>query len=229
MNLTKRNVFFFLFFLFSKIIFAQSLATPSDLSVSYKKYTNRIELTWQATAIDHHYIILRKERSKTSFSPLDTVRQNRYVDRKNLHNNTEYVYQVQSVEPSGTTSAPSKNGVGALLVVADGNLAVKDSFQLKNCLNLTITEAKLSRNYLALRFLSASTCNNLTATQLSMYHSKDAILDDGDVLLTQKPFDLTRKRGALTAKNTLEKSNLAFLILQINSENGSFYVAKKIE
>jgi hypothetical protein len=228
MKLPLKYAFLFIICLLSIFTHAQQAAIPSKLSASYKKYHNRIELTWQATATDHRYIVQRRERAKKAFTPIDTVAQNRYVDRNKLRVNTDYFYCIQSVEATGAVSLPSEEAMGALLGVAEGKDARKDSLSLENCIHINITEAKASAKFFALKFLAQPACPAPKTAQLTLYRSDDAILDDSDRFLLRQAFNFSRTRGALTAKNTGETTR-GYLILKVESNGDGFVVSGKIE
>jgi hypothetical protein len=202
-------------------------AQPGALTASYKKYPNRIELTWQATAAADAYIVQRRERTQKAFTAIDTVAQNRYVDRNNLRTNTDYIYCVRSFEPNGRVSTPSAEAVGALLSVADPQITRKDTLSLEDCLRFSITDAKITGSLAALRFLVRSGCPPPTDALITLYHSADAAPDDADLLLTRQSFDLRRTRGALTARHTGPLSP-GYLLLKVEANGGVIYFSKKI-
>lgn len=205
--------------------FAQQLVPPTQLSATYKKYTNRIELTWPATASDHRYIIKRREPQQKHSVAIDTVPQNRYVDRNNLKANTDYVYCIQSVASTGATSMPSTEATGALLGVAGGHDAPPDSLMLERCVQITVLEAKTTGRLWVFKFLARNTCPSIKSVQCALYHSNDASLSADDTLLAQQPFNLSRTRGALTARNNSAPST-GFLLLKVAFE-GQYFVRER--
>lgn len=204
---------------------AQQPAPPAQLSATYKKYTNRIELTWAATAADHRYIVKRREARQKHSVSIDTVPQNRYVDRNNLKTNTDYLYCVQSVASTGAASTPSTEATGALLSVAGDRDAQPDSLLLERCVKITVLEGKTTGRLWVFKFLSRNTCPSVKSVQCTLYHSNDAVLDENDTLLAQQPFNLSRTRGVLTARNNLA-SPTGFLLLKVASE-GQYFVSAK--
>jgi hypothetical protein len=219
---------FFIFFAVSAVLTAQEAIVPTKLSASYKKYPNRIELIWQATAPNSKYIIQRREQHQKKFTAIDTVVQNRYVDRNNLRANMDYFYCVQSVLQNGAVSLPSEEAAGALMGVAGGKNDHKDSLHIQDCLHLNITEAKTRNQVFVVKFLANATCSMPNTAQLTLYYSPDAAWDSSDIFLTQQSFDLFRKRGAMTAKNEAKITN-GYLILKVSANETSFTVAQKIE
>jgi hypothetical protein len=229
MNLAAKYAYIIILLSCAVSTLAQSITTPTQLSASYKKYPNRIDLTWQATGSNHTYIIQRRARANKSFVLLDTVAQNRYVDRNKLITNTEYLYRVQSVDANGVASAPSKEAVGALLIMADGkNPVQKDSLQLENCLKVSITDAKVTTAYFVLKFLMAAKCNVPKSVQLSLYHSTDEVLDDADTFLVRQSFQTSRSRGSLTAKNVGAVTD-GYLLLYVEGNGQGFMVSRKFK
>jgi hypothetical protein len=229
MNLAAKYAYIIIFLSCAVATFAQSITTPTQLSASYKKYPNRIDLTWQATGTNHTYIIQRRTRANKSFVLLDTVAQNRYVDRNKLSTNTDYLYRVQSVDPNGVASAPSKEAVGALLIMADGkNPVQKDSFLLENCIKVTITDSKVSTAFFMLKFLMSSKCNVPKSVQLSLYHSADEVLDDADAFLVRQSLQISRSRGSLTAKNVAAVTD-GYLLLYVEANGQGFMVSRKVK
>lgn len=228
MNLAAKYAYIIILLSCAVSTLAQSITTPTQLSASYKKYPNRIDLTWQATGSNHTYIIQRRARANKSFVLLDTVAQNRYVDRNKLITNTEYLYRVQSVDANGVASAPSKEAVGALLIMADGkNPVQKDSMILENCIKVTISDAKVTTAFFMLKFLMSAKCNVPKSVQLSLYHSTDEVLDDADTFLVRQSFQTSRSRGSLTAKNVGAVTD-GYLLLYVEANGGGFTVARKV-
>jgi hypothetical protein len=229
MNLAAKYAYIIIFLSCAVSTLAQSITTPTQLSASYKKYPNRIDLTWQATGSNHTYIIQRRARASKSFVLLDTVAQNRYVDRNKLTTNTEYLYRVQSVDANGAASAPSKEAVGALLIMADGkNPVQKDSMLLENCIKVTLTDAKVSTAFFMLKFLMSSKCNVPKSVQLSLYHSADEVLDDADAFLVRQSLQTSRSRGSLTAKNVAAVTD-GYLLLYVEANGQGFMVSRKVK
>ncbi len=214
-------MYFFLFFFAGHFLSAQTTpATPAGLTASYKKYHNRIELSWRATAPDHRYIIVRSTRSPRSVTYLDTVDQNRYIDRNNLRGSTDYVYRVQAMGANGSVSAPSEEAVGALLVIAEGNTPGKDSIRLEDCLTITPTEVKATPSVYVFRFLMKKHCSTLPDTAaFRLYFSTDAQLDDADTLLERQNIRLSGNRGALTARRQqLPATGYLLLLVTANDQ-----------
>jgi hypothetical protein len=229
MNLAAKYAYIIILLSSATATLAQSIITPTQLSASYKKYPNRIDLTWQATGANHTYIIQRRTRASKSFVQIDTVAQNRYVDRNKLTTNTDYLYRVQSVDANGAASAPSKEAVGALLIMADGkNPVQKDSILLENCMKLTITDAKVTTAFFVLKFLMSSSCNLPKSAQLSLYHSADEVLDDADAFLVRQSFQTSRSRGSMTAKNVAGVTE-GYLLLHVEANGGGFTVGQRIK
>lgn len=229
MKLPAKYACFYTLCFLSISSFAQQAFVPAKVSASYKKYPNRIELSWQATAADHQYIVQRRERTQKFFARIDTVAQNRYVDRNKLQVNTDYVYCVQALPPNGTASAPSAEAIGALLAVAADKNTLKDTMPLSSCIPLRIMEAKASAQYFVLKFLVApAACADLQVAQLSLYHSADALLDDQDRFLARQSFLLSRTRGALTAKQQGGPAQ-GYLLLRVEAKGREFTLSSKIE
>lgn len=202
--------------LFACRLTAQQTPVPAKVSASYQKYPNRIELSWQATGPDHRYIVRRRERAQAAFSAIDTVAQNRYIDRNKLRYNTDYVYAIQSVTTGGQTSPLSREAIGALLNVANQHAAPVDSLVADSaCLSLRLTDLKSTGQIWALRFGAQSRCRNTATAQLSLYWSANAALDSADLLLKRQDFPLTRTRGAITAAKPATNTP-GFLLLKVD-------------
>jgi hypothetical protein len=218
-------LYFFLFFFAGHFLAAQTTpATPTGLTASYKKYHNRIELSWRATAPDHRYIIIRSTRVPRSVTYLDTVQQNRYIDRNNLRASTDYVYRVQALAANGAVSTPSDEAVGALLVIAEGNTTGKDSLDLDQCLSVTPTEVKVTPSVYVFRFLMEKRCPKLPDTAaFRLYLSSDAQLDDTDTLLERQNVRLSNRRGAITARRQ-QLPATGYLLLLITANDKTMLV-----
>lgn len=225
-----KYLYFFLFFFAGHFLSAQTTpATPTGLTASYKKYHNRIELSWRATAPDHRYIVVRSTRSPRSVLYLDTVQQNRYIDRNNLRASTDYVYRVQALAPNGTVSNPSDEAVGALLVIAEGSTTGKDSLNLDQCLSVTPTEVKVTPSVYVFRFLLEKRCSKLPDTAaFRLYLSTDAQLDDADTLLERQNIRLSGTRGALTARRR-QLPATGYLLLLITANDKTMLVSGVIK
>lgn len=200
---------------------AQQVAAPQGLTVSYRKYVNRIELLWKPSGASCQYIVQRREAAAKIFFSIDTVAQNRYVDRKNLRVETDYYYRVMSLESDGRVSAPGQEVRGALMGIADDRKSLRDTVFLKDCLSFRVLEGKITQQFIALTFTAASSCAIIKQADLMLYHSADAVLDDTDALLTQQKFLLSRTRGAVTTPNTGKIPASGYLILRAAAGNGN--------
>ena len=230
MKFLAKNNCFSIFLFISTVIVAQKPAIPVGFSASYQKYNNRIELTWQATAANHLYKIFRREQVKKSFELIDSVSQNRYVDRKGLRMKTSYIYRIRAVTPNGSVSELSNEATGALLLVAsdiDTSITVNTQ-RLKNCVDVTLIEGKASPKSFTIKFSVASKCDIPKGVQLTLYRSDDALLDAQDDFLSQQSFDLTRTRGALVSNNNGEQIK-GYFLLKVETNEDSFIVVRKIE
>ncbi len=205
--------------------FTQVPLPPAQVSATYKKYTNRIELSWSATAKEDRYIIKRRELTQQNLIVIDTVPQNRYVDRNKLKANTDYLYCIQALTQAGITSAPSVEAKGSLLVVAGGHTAIQDSVTLSDCVEFTLVEAKATTRFWTLKFLARKTCSAIENVACTLYHSTDNLLDENDTLLLEKSFNLSRTRGAMTAPNDTSKRT-GYLLLKV-AWNDQFFVQEK--
>lgn len=194
-----------------------ALSQPSELSASYKKYANRIELSWEANGAQHHYIIQRREKTQKTFTAIDTVAQNRYIDRNRLRANMEYYYRVQSVSPEGTASAPSKEAVGALLVMANEHKTGQDTAASGQCLQLRFSATKATSTLYSVRFMAEYTCTVDNAATITLYRSDDDVLDTHDSILAQQSFAPPRSRGAFAVRNSTGATK-GFAILKVESE-----------
>jgi fibronectin type 3 domain-containing protein len=230
MNSILKNCFFFVFIFVSTTMIAQKPVAPFELSASYQKFANRIELEWKTKMVNRKYNIFRSDNGKKKFALIGTVEQNRYIDKKSLKIKTAYVYRVSAVAPNGIASDFSNDATGALLIVA----SEKDSSNstnvppLKDCMDVILTDAKTSAKNYILKFTITAKCDMPKTVQLSLYRSDDALLDAQDNFLNQQTFDLTRTRGALTSNNNGESTN-GYLILKIETNEDSFIVVRKIE
>ena len=224
MNFAAKVACFLLFHLVAANAVAQATASPTGLTATYKKYVNRIELIWQATGSNQRYIIQRSEGGKHHFQHLDTIAQNRYVDRNKLKVNTDYLYSVLSLDPNGMVSAPSNVAVGALLAVADGNIGMSgDSTLLGDCLKIDFTEIKVLPRHFLLKFLAKSNCAQMDMAQLTLFWSPDPQLDPTDQVLATQLFNLTRTRGALSGIN--KGAGKGYLLLEAASNGSSFVLS----
>ena len=221
---------FFIFVCIGLQLQAQTaLPIPQGLTASYKKYHNRIELKWEATAAGHRYIIWRSTRNIRAFTRLDTVQQNRYIDRNNLRASTDYVYQVQALAGNGTVSDASAEAVGALLVIADGLTPGKDSISLNHCIVVTPTEVKATPSIFVFRFLLEQRCAQLSGKgAFQLYYSTDTLLDQQDTLLARQNILLSRSRGALTARRKQLPAE-GYLLLLIVADEKTMLVYSRIE
>jgi fibronectin type 3 domain-containing protein len=230
MNSISKNSLLFVFFFTSIILAAQKPLAPFELSASYQKFPNRIELEWKTKTNKDKFNVFRSDNGKKKFVLVGTVGQNRYVDKKSLKIKTAYVYRVSTVASNGIESDFSNDATGALLIVA----SEKDSSSstnvppLKDCMDVILTDAKTSAKNYILKFTIAAKCDMPKTVQLSLYRSDDALLDAQDNFLNQQTFDLTRTRGALTSNNNGESTN-GYLILKVETNEDSFIVARKIE
>ncbi len=220
---------FFLTVFISAALIAQQPPAPTQLSASYQKYTNRIELSWQGAADVHHYNIYRSEQTKKRFELIDSVNQNRFVDRKSLKYYTSYIYHVRAIA-NNSVSDMSNEATGALLAIAnkhDTSLSTTTP-PLKDCLDITLTQTRfVSDNFIA-RYSVTVKSEALQSVQLTLYRSNDSILDEQDNFLTQETLSLPSTKGAIISKNNGEPTK-GFLILKIATEVDSFVVARKIE
>jgi hypothetical protein len=213
---------------FSTALLAQKPMPPMNLLASYQKYTNRIELAWVAPSVNYQYRVYRKEKGKKTFDLMGSVEQNRYIDRNQLHTNTDYTYYICSVNNSGAESDKSNEAVGAIRVVATQAHPVDTSQSLQECMDVSLTESKFTNAQFVLRFLTTTKCTLTKPMQLTLYRSDDAALDTADNFLHQEPFNIAQKRGALVVKNNGE-ATMGYLLLKISTEVDSFVVARKIE
>lgn len=230
MKSVTKNIGFFIILFISTITVAQKPTTPVNLSATYQKYTNRIELTWQVPSANHQYKIYRHEKKKKRFDLIDSVNQNRYVDKKDLKPNTEYTYHVRAIGEKGKVSEKSNEAVGALLTVAsekDTSLSVNPVL-IKDCIEATITQSKFVSQNFIFKFLLAFKCDTPPSVQLDLFRSNDDKLDEQDNLLSQETLKLPANRHSISVKNNGEPTT-GFLLLKISTPIDSFVVAKKIE
>lgn len=229
MNLITKHLLIFVLSIGFLQVMAQSTTIPLGLSASYKKYTNRIELSWKATAAQDKYIIHRRERQQKAFSAIDTITQNRYVDRNKLRTSTDYIYRVQAVNPQGVASDFSTEATGALLTIAGGNIpGQKDSLQQANCIDLKFTESRVSETRIAAKFLVQHHCSSIKTAQLTLLRSDNEVLDETDEVISSQSFKLSRTRGALAGTNTSGNTS-GYLIIKIDTEAGETLVIQKVE
>jgi hypothetical protein len=225
-SLTK-NQFFFLFFCMPIWIFAQKTPIPTGVYATYREYPNRIVVTWNPTDSNYQYKLYRRESNQKVAKWIATIHQNWYEDRDaTLKNNQDYVYQVRAMGSMGLESDMSSETIGALLPVATRSDTIKPL--LKNCLSITISEAKASLQGFVLKFLVVKQCKTPNEVQLTLFRSEDALLDEKDHLLSQMPFNTSKSRGALWAKNNGEPTT-GYLLLKIESEQDHFILATKIK
>lgn len=210
---------------------AQAPVVTTQLSASYRKYTNRIELMWTAAPANQRYIVLRRDKRQTSFKAIDTVAQNRYVDRRDLRTDTDYWYRVQAVNTDGTASVLSPEAVGALLTVAEIQNRAKDTLQLKDCADLKVTDAKSTATFWAVKYLMRVRCTSQLpdTLQLTLFYSPDATLDDTDVVLARQSVELRRTRGAITVPNADKRPASGHLFVRIEAGTATLVQGKKIE
>lgn len=194
-----------------------ALSQPSGLSASYKKYANRIELRWEANGTQHRYIIQRREKTQKAFTAIDTVAQNRYIDRNRLRANMEYYYRVQSISPDGITSAPGKEAVGALLVMANEHRTGQDTAASGQCLQLRFAGTKATATLYSVRFMAEYACTVANAATITLYYSEDDTLDPHDTILAQQSFAPPRSRGAFAVRNSTGATK-GFAVLKVESE-----------
>ena len=224
---------FFLFFLGLTTLLAQKSVAPSHLNASYQKYANRIELTWQAHAPNQRFRIFRTEGTKGRTVLLDSVRQNRYVDRIRLKSGVGYSYQVRSVAPDGALSDASNRAVGALLIVANGHdsssLSLAPRSLLKDCLTAQITEGVARPDFFAVKFAVQydKDCSPEKMVHIKLFRSDNDTLDVADQFLSEQTFELIRTRGALTTKNNGEPLT-GYFLLKIEKGEESVLVTQKI-
>jgi hypothetical protein len=229
MTLSKTTSALIFLFIASSLS-AQKPIAPSGLAASFKKFNNRIELTWNATDANHQYKIFRAEQAKKTFEAVATVNQNRFVDRNNLEFNKSYLYRVKALAPDGSLSDDSNQAVGALVVLA----MLPDFSQtntpqpLEDCISVNLSAAKATAQSFALKFIVSTNCDMPKAVQMTLYRSDDATFDEKDDFIIQESFDLSRKRGVLTAKNQGETTT-GYLLLKVETPEESFIVARKIE
>lgn len=231
MKFDSKNICFFLFFFISTFAMAQKPAAPTNLSASYRKFPDRIELEWKTTLTNHEYKIYRKAKGKKSFDTIGSVKQNRYIDRdrKELRPNVSYIYCVQVVTPKGLVSDMSNEDTGALLLVAsEKDSAALPKQQLRGCIDINLIDSKFMSQNFILRFLVASKCSSLKTVQLTLFRSDDTVLDSTDNFLSEKTLDLARTRDSFTAKNNGEPTT-GYLILKVATNEDSFTVFRKIE
>lgn len=229
MNLTTKHLLLFVFSIGFLPIMAQSTTAPAGLSASYKKYANRIELSWKATAAQDKYIVHRRERQQKAFTPIDTIAQNRYVDRNKLRASTDYIYRVQAVNAQGIASELSTEATGALLTIAGGsNPGQKDTLQQANCIDLKFTDARITEARIAAKFLVKHNCAAIKTAQITLLRSDNEVLDDTDEVISSQSFKLSRTRGALAGANISGKTN-GYLIAKITTEAGETLVVQKVE
>lgn len=220
--------FFFSFFIWVGLVQMAYAQTPTHLVASYRKYHNRIELTWQATGSDHLYVVQRRESARKAFVLLDTVLHNRYVDRNGLQANMDYWYCVQSILPNGQRSARSVEAKGAILAVANGRLGSVDSAQQAPiCMQFTVIEAKCTAKTLSFVFLAKPICTQPAAVPLTFYFSEDGVLDDKDTPLGKQVFAATRRRGAFNAPNA-KQIRTGYLLMEVGEGVGASVVAKAL-
>jgi hypothetical protein len=206
---------------------AQGPSAPMGLSASYKRYVNRIELTWQVSSAKHRYAVQRREKTSKSFVSIDTVAQNRYVDRKKLRGNTDYVYRVQSMDDNGAVSLPSNEAVGALMAVADGHETDMDPIPLEHCVQVQFETATLNNKVCAAKIQANTPCAFSPTLQLSLFLSRDVNLDETDIFLSSQRFDPARKRAALSTKNKWGHFQ-GYFLLRVEANGQTYLVSKQV-
>jgi hypothetical protein len=229
MKFDSKNTCFFIFLFISTLSLAQKPAAPTNLKASYQKFPDRIELEWKTTVNNHQYKIYRGEKGKKPPVLIDSVNQNRYVDRKGLRVNIPYIYRVRTISPQGLVSDMSNEDTGALLLVAsEKDSAALPKQQLKDCIDINLIESKFMSQNFILKFLVANKCSSLKTVQLTLFRSDDIVLDSTDNFLSEKTLDLARNRDSFTAKNNGEPKT-GYLILKVATNEDSFTVVRKIE
>jgi hypothetical protein len=230
MKSVTKNIVFFIILFVSTITVAQKPAAPTQLEASFQKYPNRIELKWKVATANPQYKIYRRDKTKKKFELIDSVNQNRYIDKKDLKPNTLYTYHVRAVGEKGKVSDKSKEAIGALLTVAsekDTSLPVSP-VSIKDCIEVTITQSKFVSQNFIFKFLLAFKCDTPPSVQLDLFRSNDDKLDEHDNLLSQEILKLPANRHSISVKNNGEPTT-GFLLLKISTPTNSFVVAKKIE
>jgi hypothetical protein len=222
------TLFCFILGTYSKVG-AQTVPAPTALIASYKKFSNRIELSWQGAEGCKAYHIYRKENARQGFEMLGSVAQNRYVDRNRLRGGTEYIYYVRSVDQQGRVSASSNEAIGALVVVADtrDSTSLQDSSAINmECLRFNISDSRYSAGYYSMRYGIQYDCTPTDTVQLRLFYSTDQRLDSTDIWLRNDYLLHPKKRGAIIAKSPFF-SQKGFLLLEIKPKSVQSWVVAR--